>query len=62
RTQTEEAGFNRKRTVAHAIGKDGGERVMRAYGSPSCVAKNRYGISEELSLSWPAFMSAMTAN
>ena len=62
RTQTEDAGFNRKRTIAHALGKDGGERIMRAYGSPSCVAKNRYGISEELSLSWPALMTAMAAN
>jgi hypothetical protein len=26
-TQTEETGFGRKRTTAHAIGKDGGERV-----------------------------------
>ena len=27
RTQSEDGGFNRKRTIAHAIGKDGGERV-----------------------------------
>lgn len=59
RTQTEDAGFNRKRTVAHAIGKEGGERVLRAYGSPSCVAKNRYGITDELPLSWTAFVGAM---
>ncbi len=59
RTQSEDSGFNRKRTVAHAIGKDGGERVMRAYGSPSCVAKNRYGIAEELPLSWTAFVEAI---
>ncbi|MDZ4852131.1 MAG: ATP-binding protein [Pirellulaceae bacterium] len=60
RTQSEDAGFNRKRTVAHAIGKEGGERVLRSYGSPSCVAKNRYGIHEELPLSWPAFVNAIT--
>jgi hypothetical protein len=59
RTQSEDGGFNRKRTIAHAIGKDGGERIMRAFGSPSCVAKNRYGIAEELPLSWSAFVSAM---
>lgn len=59
RTQSEDAGFNRKRTVAHAIGKDGGERIMRAYGSPSCVAKNRYGIAEEMPLSWNAFVDAV---
>ncbi len=60
RTQTEDAGFNRKRTIAHAIGKDGGERILRCVGGPSCVAKNRYGIVEELPLSWPAFMTALT--
>ena len=59
RTQSEDAGFNRKRTIAHAIGKEGGERVFRSYGSPSCVAKNRYGITEELPLSWSAFVNAM---
>jgi hypothetical protein len=59
RTHSEDAGFGRKRTLAQAIGKDGGERVIRAYGSPSCVAKNRYGIAEELPLSWSAFVAAM---
>jgi hypothetical protein len=29
RTQSDDAGFGRKRTIAHAIGKDGGERVLR---------------------------------
>ncbi|MGV3483340.1 MAG: ATP-binding protein [Planctomycetaceae bacterium] len=62
RTQSEDAGFNRKRTIAQAIGRDGGERVFRSYGSPSCVAKNRYGISEELPLSWSAFMNALVSN
>ncbi|RIK82905.1 MAG: oxidoreductase [Planctomycetota bacterium] len=60
RTQSEDAGFNRKRTIAHAIGKDGGERILRCVGGPSCVAKNRYGITDELPLSWPAFVNAMT--
>ena len=60
RTQTEDAGFNRKRTIAHAIGKDGGERILRCVGGPSCVAKNRYGITEELPLSWAAFMNRPT--
>lgn len=62
RTQTEDAGFNRKRTIAHAIGKDGGERVLRTVGGPSCVAKNRYGITEELPLSWAAFVAALSTN
>lgn len=58
--QTEDAGFNRKRGVAFPLGKNGGERVIRTIGGPSCVAKNRYSLPEELSLSWPAFMTALT--
>jgi hypothetical protein len=60
RTQSEDAGFNRKRTTAHAIGAGGGERILRCVGGPSCVAKNRYGITEELPLSWPAFIEALS--
>jgi hypothetical protein len=60
RTQTEDAGFNRKRTIAHAVGRDGGERVLRCVGGPSCVAKNRYAIVGELPLSWAAFMNALS--
>ena len=62
RTQTEDAGFNRKRTIANAIGKDGGERIIRCVGGPSCIAKNRYGVVEEMPLSWAAFMAALTDN
>lgn len=61
RVQSEDAGFNRKRSMAVALGKDGGERIIRTIGGPSCVAKNRFGLPEELPLSWPAFMSALTA-
>jgi hypothetical protein len=60
RIQTEDAGFSRKRTIALAVGKDGGERVLRCVGGPSCVAKNRYGINEELPLSWAAFVQALS--
>ncbi len=60
RTQTEEAGFNRKRTIAHAIGKDGGERVLRCVGGPSCIAKNRYGITDDLPLAWQSFIAALS--
>ena len=59
RTQTEDAGFNRKRTIAHAIGTDGGERILRCIGGPSCIAKNRYQLPQELPLSWAAIMAAM---
>lgn len=60
RTQSEDAGFNRKRTIASAIGKDGGERILRCVGGPSCTAKNRFGIAEELPLSWAVFVAALS--
>jgi hypothetical protein len=62
RTQTEDAGFGRKRTTAHAVGKDGGERVLRCVGGPGCLAKNRYGLTEEIPLSWAAFVAALTTH
>ncbi len=62
RTQTEETGFGRKRTVAHAVGKDGGERVLRTVGGPSCVAKNRYSLDPELPLDWNCLLAGLTAN
>jgi len=62
RTQTEDAGFNRKRTIANAFGKGGGDRILRCVGGPSCIAKNRYGLVEELPLSWAAFMAALSNN
>jgi hypothetical protein len=62
RVQSEDAGFNRKRSIARPIGKDGGDRILRCVGGPSCVAKNRYGIVEEIPLSWSAFMSALTSS
>jgi hypothetical protein len=49
RTQKEDAGFNRERTIAAPIGADGGERILRTVGG-------------ELPLSWNAFMAAMTNN
>ena len=60
RTQKEDAGFNRERTIAAPIGADGGERIIRTVGGPACVAKNRFGLPAELPLSWNAFMQAMT--
>ena len=59
RTETEEAGFNRTRTIAAPVGKDGGERILRTVGSPACVAKNRYGLPAELPLTWDALVAAM---
>ena len=60
RTESADAGFSRKRTIAHALGKDGGERVLRTVGGPSCIAKNRYGIAGELPLSWAAFVAVLS--
>ena len=62
RTQTEDTGFNRRRTIAHAIGKDGGERILRTVGGPSCLAKNRFGIAEDLPLAWAAFLASLSSN
>ena len=59
-TKTEDSGFNRKRTTAAGLGHDGGDRVLRCVGSPSCVAKNRYSLPAELPLNWSALMTAMT--
>ena len=61
-TRTEETGFNRERTIAAGLGRDGGERVLRCVGSPACVAKNRFDLPAELPLSWTALMQAMTDN
>ena len=60
RTETEDRGFGRERTIAVGVGADGGERILRCVGSPACVAKNRYGLPAELPLSWPALMAALT--
>jgi len=60
RTESEDAGFNRTRSIAVALGQDGGERILRCVGCPSCTAKNRYGLPAELPLTWPSLMAAMT--
>ena len=62
RTQTEEQGFGKERTIAVGVGSDGGERVLRTVGSPACVAKNRYGLGAELPLSWPDLMAGLIQN
>lgn len=58
-TKQEDRGFNKKRTIAVGVGKDGGERILRCVGSPACVAKNRYNLPAELPLSWAALMAAL---
>jgi len=61
-TKTEDTGFNRERTIASGLGRDGGERVLRTVGSPACVAKNRFNLPAELPLSWPAVMQYLAGN
>ena len=46
------------RAIAAPIGADGGERILRTNGSPACIAKNRYGLPNEIPLSWDAFIDA----
>lgn len=58
RTQIENVGFNRQRTIASAIGAGGGERILRTVGGPSCIAKNRFGLVDDVPLSWAALMAA----
>lgn len=62
RTSSEDTGFNRKRTIAAALGKDGGERILRTVGGPACIAKNRYGIPGDIPLSWDALVAAIAAS
>ena len=59
-TRSESSGFNRTRTVAAALGKDGGERILRCVGGPSCVAKNRYDLEAEIPLAWEAILAGIT--
>lgn len=60
RTQSEDAGFGRTRTIAASIGKDGGERIIRTVGGPACVAKNRYSLPSEIPLDWSAFVAGLS--
>ncbi|MEN6386025.1 MAG: ATP-binding protein [Phycisphaerales bacterium] len=59
RTESENMGFGKERTIAVGLGKDGGERVIRTVGGPSCIAKNRYDLPYEIPLSWDAFINAL---
>ncbi len=54
------SGPESKRTTAAGLGRDGGDRILRCVGAPSCVAKNRYALPAELPRSWQALMTAMT--
>jgi hypothetical protein len=60
RTQTEDAGFNRKRATAHTLGDDSASRILKTVGGPACVAKNRYRLPAELPLDWGALLAGLT--
>lgn len=62
RVEADTGNFNRERHVAHAIGRDGGERVLRTVGGPSCVAKNRFNLAAELPLDWSALLAGITSS
>jgi len=59
-TRTEASAFNRPRTKATAVGRDGGERILRCIGGPSCIAKNRYGLPAELPLDWQSLAAGLS--
>lgn len=61
-TRSEDSGFGRQRAIAAPIGTDGGERILRTSGGPSCVAKNRYRLKPEIPLSWEALVSGILGN
>lgn len=46
---------------AHPTGADGGERILRCVGSPTCIAKSRYALPAEIPLSWADFMREFSA-
>ncbi|HNX25796.1 MAG TPA: ATP-binding protein [Phycisphaerae bacterium] len=61
-TKSEDAGFNKTRTIASGLGKNGGDRILRCVGSPACVAKNRYSLPGELPLAWQPLFDGILAN
>lgn len=47
------------RKIGASIGDDASSRVIRLVGGPACVAKNRYGLPEEMPLDAAAFWNAV---
>ena len=47
---------------ATVVKRPDGDRVLKTVGTPSVVAKNRYGMSPELPLSWQAVFDAILAS
>lgn len=61
RIQKTEEGFGAKRAIASAVGSEGGERVIRSIGNTAVVAKNRYGLPEQMPLDFKTFYDAVVA-
>jgi len=57
-TLSEDKGFNAKRTRATTTGA----RELLTVGAPGFLAKNRYGLTSPMPLSWQAFSDAMAAS
>lgn len=57
-TTSDDTGFNKKHTRGITIGK----RVIYTQERPAHDAKNRYGLPEEILLSWSSFSNALIKN
>ena len=55
-TKKEDKGFNQTRVR----GISTGERVLCTTETPGYIAKNRYGLPDEIDLTWAAFEQAIT--
>lgn len=60
RIQKTAEGFGNERAIAAPVGSDGGERVIRTVGNAAVIAKNRYGLPEEIPLDFNIFMNLIT--
>jgi len=59
RFNEEDKGFNKKAVKAVAIGKDGGDRILKTTRKPAYAAKHRYNLPEEIPLTWEAFAAGL---
>ena len=55
-------GFGSERAIAAPVGSEGGERVLRTIGNAAVIAKNRYGIPEEIPLDFSIVMNYISKN
>lgn len=62
RIQKTAEGFGSERAIAAPVGSEGGERVLRTIGNAAVIAKNRYGIPEEIPLDFSIVMNYISKN